>query len=140
MANWRILRKKRDTEDDPDSAGLQEVGPLFPDPNTLVAPILRGKIRLAVVFVDENNKAVTTGRGSFDLEFLEVVFERDQVGVIIPNTLIILDGVTLRGGIGFRAMTVDDLSDAQLFSIRLINIDPPEGATGMRVYCRELES
>lgn len=138
MANWKLLRNKSNVLDDGDVVGAQTLSDPLVDFQT--PTVGGGKTRFVVVFVDAGGIPVTTGRGSFDLVMVEIITERDQVGQIIPETVILLDSVELQGGEGYRVMVVDDLSEAQLFSIRLINIDSPPGAVGMRVYFRELES
>jgi hypothetical protein len=140
MSQWRILRSKSDVVDDVDVAVVQDFSAIFPDPTLKVAVDAIGvhRARLVVIFFDGSGQVVLTGRGSFTLQFLEIVFQRDKVGKVIPNTVIVLDGVELTGGEGFRVVIVDDLPDAQLFSVRLTDIVAPPGATNMKVYFREI--
>lgn len=141
MSNWQLLRDKFEVEDDEDIVGDQNLANLSPDLSTSVGTARGvGKARVVVIFIDSRNLPVITSRGSFDLEMIEVIVERDQVGKVIPGTTILLDSVRLQGGEGYRVMVLDELIDAQLFSVRLLNINPPPGAVRMRVYFRELTS
>lgn len=137
MAHWSLLREKLDVIDDIDVALVQDSSGL--DLVHALATLSgdKGNLgRLVVVFFDVSNKPVADDRGSFDLRYIEIIFQRDRLGKLLSNTLFLVDSVVLEEGQGYRCYAVDSLVSATIFTVTFTNVVPPLGAVSMRVYLR----
>jgi hypothetical protein len=148
MAEWKLLRDKEDLEDD---LALEEIdlpveisvqsnqGPSYLDPHRLVSTSLS---KVAVVFRDNNGAYVYGDRGSFNMQFVELVStvdEGDTSTVLEGDEFpFVIDSVLLEAGIGFRSMHAPPGSeDASFATVRLQDIVAPAGATNIRILYKE---
>lgn len=153
MADWKILR-----EYPVDDAGafvdLQTLDDKLPpveifiNGGTIQGFLTTGtpdpsRTRMVVTFLDAFKKYLVEGsgpegRGTFDFQFIEAIFEREANGEINQDTLLVIDSVASTGGLGYRATLVPELSDGQLVTVRLFNVVPPPGTQFIRIFYREV--
>lgn len=147
MGEWKILLEHPVGEEtDLVAEQLLEPNPA-PDPPvipsgtiedyTFPTSPLPSRTRFVVTFLDAFKVYLTSARGTFDYTYIEAVFERDSEGAVIQESLVVLDSEEFTGGIGYRIILAPDLSDGQLVTVRLFNIQPPEGSAFVRVLYRE---
>ena len=125
---WKLIRTKAGFADDPDYV-LQQSGYLLTSIFSYTGPRLNSEVAFYVAFIT-GTALTTTGRG----EFAFTIFERAVWGNPKANEHIDIDGPSSTS-VGLRRIGIEGFNlEAAVFGVRLYNIVPPSGATGLRVY------